>query len=60
MTGTAAADGQHVEQPIATLQILAGADRAKTEGILFTVRDLIVLIVVVVVILWLARHMARK
>ena len=47
-------------QPIETLQILAGAGRAKTEGILFTARDLLVLIVVVVVILWLARHMARK
>ena len=49
-----------MEQPIATLQILTGAGRAKTEGILFTARDLIVLIVVVVVILWLARNMARK
>ena len=47
-------------QPIETLQILAGAGRPKSEAILFTARDLIVLIVVVAVLLWLAHQMARK
>jgi hypothetical protein len=49
-----------MRQPIATLQILTDAGRPITEGILFTARDLIVLVIVVVVILWLARQMARK
>jgi hypothetical protein len=49
-----------VEQPIATLQIIAATGKPKTEAILFTVRDLIVLIIVVIVILWLARQISRK
>jgi hypothetical protein len=49
---------ENVRQSIGLIQALGG--RAEREALLFTLRDVAVLIIVVAVILWLAYELGRR